>query len=407
MGTATAARLDAFARHVDERARWTIGYPCARTDGLIDWSQTDRLHRCVINNVGHPWDPDDRGFSPHARPFEREVLDRVAGWFGAPPGWQGLIGSGSSEAIGRGLKCSRLALPDAITYYSTAAHMAVPAAIDDLALPSVVVATHRDGTMDLDDLARKVDPTRPATVLATAGTTMTEAIDDVPGIHEVLDALDVRRYVHVDAALSGLPIAVSRSRGYRSIRMGPRGARSINLSTAKFLGTPDPGGILLADGELIEMLRRPVSYLHSRLATSSCSRSGHMVVQAWLALDTLDDAALHQLAQRCRRTARWLHGRLRTGGVSARRRPDSLTVYFPAPSDHLVVRYGLAVGNGIAHVVCVPGIDEDVLNEFVADMSASAARAHARMRVIDTGRPLGRNPSAVRPHETRQRYRVR
>ncbi len=51
--------------------------------------------------------------------------------------------------------------------------------------------------------------TRPAVVVATAGTTMTEAVDSTARIAQILDRHGVRdRHIHVDTALSGTPLAL-------------------------------------------------------------------------------------------------------------------------------------------------------------------------------------------------------
>jgi histidine decarboxylase len=71
---------------------------------------------------------------------------------------------------------------------------------------SVIVPADDCGEMDYDALALAAEARadRPAIIVATVGTTMTEAVDDVARIHAALDRAGVpSRHIHVDGALSG------------------------------------------------------------------------------------------------------------------------------------------------------------------------------------------------------------
>jgi len=99
---------------------------------------------------------------------------------------------------------------------SASAHVSVDKAIDLLAMPSDVVASDRWGEMDYRSLAAKLAQHRHRrpVIVATAGTTMTEAVDDVHRIVAVCDEVGVHdRFIYVDAALSGLPLAVVLDEG--------------------------------------------------------------------------------------------------------------------------------------------------------------------------------------------------
>src|SRR6185503_2431460 len=125
----------------------------------------------------------------HAKDFEREAIDWLADLFCAPANdrW-GYVTSGASEAIIWALWLARRRLPKAIVLYSSAAHDAVPDAIDLVAMDAVELGVDEHGEVDYADLAVQAERhrDRPIVVVANAGTTWTEAVDDVHRIRRAL-----------------------------------------------------------------------------------------------------------------------------------------------------------------------------------------------------------------------------
>jgi histidine decarboxylase len=58
-------------------------------------------------------------------------------------------------------------------------------------------------------------------------------------------------------------------------------------------------------------------------------------------------------------------------GVKAWSNPNALTVVMPKPSDEICKKWQLATDNDIAHVICMPGISREKLNEFIEDIKQS------------------------------------
>src|SRR5262249_46953745 len=148
------------------------------------------------------------------------------------------------------------------------------------------VRADHSGQIDYFDLEAQVERNRdrPAIVVANIGTTMTEAIDDVRRIHQILDSLAIRRrYVHADAALSGIPLALlnpDQRPGFDFVD----GADSLIVSGHKFLGTPMPCGVVVVKESLCARLTRTGVYTGSPDTTITCSRSGHAALLIWYAL---------------------------------------------------------------------------------------------------------------------------
>ena len=303
--------------------------------------------------------------------LERVVLTTLADWFGAPRDdrW-GVVLDASSRAILHALRLGRSRYPDAVGYLSTAAHPCVVDAMDALGLPAVVVAAAASGEMDYGALAAALDPARPAIVCATAGTTTTEAIDDTSRIRVVAAARGVTRlHVHLDAALAGVPLALSPWR--QCVRLGPRGADSLNVSGHKFLSTPVPCGVLLARRQDAERVSSRLSYVAAGNATGACSRDGHASLQLFHVLRHLGADGLAREAERARGVAAYAVARLRAAGVDARRHPWGFTVAFPEPPPAVGARWSLATdAAGVSHLIAMPGVTVATIDAFVADLAA-------------------------------------
>src|SRR5262249_54093200 len=152
----------------------------------------------------------------------------------------GYVTSGASEGTLYALHLARRLHPGGIVYYSDAAHASVTKAIDLLTMPSIALRASDSGEVDYDDLAAQVGHhrDRPVIVVATIGTTLTEAVDDVRRITDVLDSLAIRRrFVHADAALSGIPLALLNPDERPGFDFAD-GADSLIASGHKFIGSP-------------------------------------------------------------------------------------------------------------------------------------------------------------------------
>ena len=211
------ARLDAG----EDRA---YGFPAARNG--IDYSPLYPLLTRAINNIGDPGIPAAE--PRHCKDLEREVISSLGHLFRRDETqlW-GYITSGSTEAIRHALLLARHRLPNAILYYSEASHYCLAKAANALRIPSVRVPTFPSGEIDYAALSAAVrSRSESAIVAATAGTPMSEAVDDVQRIRDV--TADRPLYVHLDAALSGFALAV----GWPELIAGPD---SISVSGHKLL----------------------------------------------------------------------------------------------------------------------------------------------------------------------------
>lgn len=138
---------------------------------------------------------------------------------------------------------------------------------------------------------------RTALVIATAGTSETGAVDDVPAIAAHTRELDVP--LHVDAATGGFLIPFARELGHDLPAFGfdVPGVTSVTLDPHKYGGVPIPSGHLLVREKAdLERVRTASHYRgtfdhHGLLGT----RPGAAVLATWAALHRLGRAGYREL----------------------------------------------------------------------------------------------------------------
>jgi histidine decarboxylase len=364
------AELDALWMRLERERPTNIGFPGA-TD--FDYRPLAPFLAQLLNNVG---DPFVDAASGHTKPMEREVVGFVADLLRAPADdrW-GYVTSGASEGNQYALHIARRLHPDAIVYHSVAAHYSVPKAIDLLAMPSIAIRVSDTGDLDYDDLAAQVDRhrDRPAIVVATIGTTMTEAIDDVRRITDILDSLAIhRRFVHADAALAGIPLALLAPKQRPGFDFAD-GADSVIVSGHKFVGSPFPCGVVLIRARHRAELTRIARYTGSPDTTVSGSRSGHAPLVLWYAIRYHGVEGLRARAERSRELAAYTHRRLVDIGWEAYRNDHAFTVVLATPPKAVTDRWVLASSGRRSHIVCMPGVTRGQIDRFVTDLQAATA----------------------------------
>lgn len=367
-------RVAALAARIQAALPYSLGFP-ASTDadqaplgGLLSW---------LLNNVGDPYVDGPHPYAGSTKDIERQVVDWVADLLRAPAGdrW-GYVTTGGSESNMFGLRLARQLHPRAMTYVSAAAHSSVTKALDLQQMPYVEIATQPGDEMDYVDLARAVArfQTRPAIVVATAGTTMTEAVDDIRKVIATLDRAGVTaRFIHVDAALSGIPLALldpSQRPGFDFAD----GAHCVALSGHKFVGAVMPCGVVVTSARLREQMGGEGRYTGCPDVTISGSRPGLAPVLLWDRIQSEGTEGMRRRAEAGRELARYAQMALRAVPWPASRHEHALTVYFPSPPDVVHKRWPLATHDGISHLICMPGVTQHSVDALVSDLGAALLR---------------------------------
>ncbi|HEY7235658.1 MAG TPA: aminotransferase class V-fold PLP-dependent enzyme [Gemmatimonadaceae bacterium] len=189
--------------------------------------------------------------------IELVVLDWFRQWLGMPNGTSGLLTSGGSTATLMAVVAARHArvgdegslLPRLTMYTSTQAHSAVVRAAwmagisreNVRVLPADDARRLRASTVEGAIATDRAAGLVPFLVVASAGTTSTGAIDEIPGIADVCARESL--WLHLDAAYGAFASLTSRG---RELLRGIDRADSVVLDPHKWLFVPFECGCLLA-----------------------------------------------------------------------------------------------------------------------------------------------------------------
>jgi histidine decarboxylase len=365
--------------------RYDIGFPGARDLEFPDLA--DLLTGQLLNNIGDPY--ENGHYRAHTKALEQQVLRIVGDLLEAPQTRWGYVTTGSTEGTLHALDEAWQAFHgDPIVYTSTAAHYSVAKATRLLKLPLVMIRTDESGRMDPDDLEIELSRRRdhPATIVATAGTTMTEAVDDVAAITKVCDRLAIlRRRIHVDAALSGIPLALLPKEQQPAFNFAA-GATSMVVSGHKFLSTLTPCAVLMYAEPPNLVARRRIAYTGTADCTITGSRSGHAPLLLWYSLTTVGIDGHRRRAEAGRNLAAYTHQELQQIGWESRLNPQAFTVVLRSPPPTVSDKWVLADDGRWAHIICMPGITTDQIDEFTHDLAQAVAHKSI---------PAGNPPSAT------------
>ncbi len=365
------AHLDEYISGMRREEPYVLGFPgnldfgFGRLSGLLD---------IFANNVGDPGSADKSDVG--AKMMERAVIDFMAGLANAKPEQiYGYVAAGGSEANQFGLDRGCTRLPEAKIFCSRDAHYSIRKNARLMRKELVVVDCDSTGRMDADALAAacRGEAGRGAVVVATIGTTMAGAIDDIDAIIRAA-APAGQVYVHLDAALGGLLAPFTEHRrtwGFLRDEVG-----SISVSMHKMLGMPVPCAVAMCRSGLVDS-RVEGEYVGATDATLGCSRSGLASALLWYSLASKGVAGLEHNARTALETASYTATKLEDAGQHPVLHPESIVVVFDRPVDWICRKYHLATEGDRAHIVTVPHVRKAVVDELVRDIvdSRNASRA--------------------------------
>ncbi len=360
----SAARLDALYERLAAEREVSIGYPCNQQ---FDYAPLFRFMEFAVNNLGDPFSGSN--FRMNTHDFEREVIMSFARLTGirGEDCW-GYVTNGGTEGNMYGLYLARELYPDGIVYFSEDTHYSVSKILRLQHTRNIMIRSRHTGEMDYQDLEESIRIHRdvPPIVFANVGTTMTGAIDRLDRIREVLERQCVpNAYIHVDAAFSGmiLPFVDDPPPWHFGA-----GADSISISGHKMIGSPLPSGVAMVRKTHMERISRSVEYVGALDTTISGSRNAITPLVLWYALRTHGEEGFRELVAESLRKAAYVERALKETGIEAWRNPHSVIVVFPRPPEAMLDKWILACSGDIAHLVALPGVSWDTLDEFVRDM---------------------------------------
>jgi histidine decarboxylase len=345
----------------------------------------------LLNNVGDPFQ-EGHGHN-HTKDVEVQVVRWLGDLFGAGDDVWGYVCSGATEGTLHAVDEAVTACPDVMIYASAAAHYSIAKAARLVRTPLVRVDVDEHDRMSLDHLRERLlaHPGRAAMIVATVGTTEREAVDDVAGIAGLCDDLRiVRRRIHVDAALAGIPRALLPDGAAAGFGFDA-GATSLVVSGHKFLSTLTPCAVILYPRRPSAQNQQQISYIGSADTTISGSRSGHTPLLLAASLFGQGRGGHRRRAQRSRDLAAYTYDALRRIGWPAQRLPDAFTITLAQPG--LLPRPWVLGGDDrTGRIICMPGVDRAWITELVADLDTLL---RGRILVPVPRRRVGRPERAV------------
>jgi histidine decarboxylase len=255
-----------------------------------------------------------------------------------------------------------------MVYYSESTHYSVQKNIHLLNMPSIVIRANENGEMDYNDLKDAIQLHRhqPAIVIANIGTTMTEAKDDISKIKATLKNSAIRsHYIHCDAALAGTYLALLEATPKFSFADG---SDSVAISGHKFIGSPIPCGVVIVKKSYKERIGQTIPYIGTLDTTITGSRNGHSPLFLWYAIKKLDRDGLKQRAMQSLELAEYTLKQMQNLGIKAWKNANAITVIFPQPSERIRTKWQLASENGWSHIICMPGVTQKQIDEFLQDL---------------------------------------
>jgi len=358
-------KIDDILHKIIEAKEKLLGYPVAKD---FDYSRLHEFLKYPINNVGDPFENNTNQIQTHE--IEREVVGFFAKLFRADPkNYWGYITNGGSESNLYGLYIARELFPKAMVYFSESTHYSVKKNIHLLNIPSITIRAQENGEIDYNDLENTLQFNRhkPAIILTTFGTTMTEAKDDVSKVKRILKKLAIQdHYIHCDAALAGSYGAFIEPRIPFDFQDG---ADSISISGHKFIGSPIPSGVIITKRSLRDRIARSISYIGSLDTTIAGSRNGHSPLFLWYAIKSMKIEGLAKRYHHSLEIANYCKEELTKLGIKAWTNKGAITVVFNKVSDSIKEKWQLATdADNITHIICMPNVTKKQIDEFIKDM---------------------------------------
>ncbi len=361
--TEAQARVDALLSHFEEQGKLQVGYPCNQD---FDYSALTPFLRFCPNNVGDPFHPSN--FRSNTHEMEREVIGRFADMMRIErdKAW-GYVTNGGTEGNMYGLYMARELFPDGVTYFSQDTHYSVVKILRVLNMRNIMIKSRDDGEIDYDDLYETIRINRdsPVIFMDNIGTTMKGAIDDVGKVRDILDDLAVRDfYIHADAALSGMILPFVEDPQPYGFDVG---FDSVAVSGHKMIGSPLPCGVALTKREYVARISRSIEYVGVLDTTLSGSRNALTPLMMWYAFERYGMDGFRKMVSECLDVAEYAVARFKDVGIPAWRHKNSVTVVFPRPPDAVFRKWQIAPYEDIAHVIAMPHVTREIIDEVVDD----------------------------------------
>lgn len=279
-------------------------------------------------------------------------------------------------------------LTPTVFYSKGHTHYSIPKVAEILRLNIRSVEANEDGSINLANFKKEIifnqsaHPFSPVIVIANIGTTVTGALDDVPGLKKILEELKPKSgfTIHLDGALTGFVMPILKPFGEIENYFDALSVNTLAVSAHKYPGLSQPCGIILAKRTFFEKAfeksERNIEYVGNIVdVTITGSRSGLNVLMLYNALKTLglnkNNNLLTRLVKENLENAKYLYDQL----VSLYSKADVSYLYhfnvtFPKPSINMAKKYQLMLTGNKATICVLTNVTKLLIDEFIMELNA-------------------------------------
>ncbi len=194
---------------------------------------------------------------------------------------------------------------------------------------------------------------------------MKGAVDNLDRIRQILDELAIpRRYIHADAALSGMILPFvddPQPFGF------DRGIDSAAISGHKMIGSPIPCGVVVTRRKYTAQIGRAIEYIGALDTTLLGSRNAFTPVIMWYSLAQKGRHGFRRMVADVLANAEYAVQQFNAQGIPAWRAKNSATVVFPRPAPHVLFQWQLAPLDEFAHLITMPHVTREMIDEVIRD----------------------------------------
>ena len=263
--------------------------------------------------------------------LEKQVIKGMGQLLGDENAAGGIL-SGGTEANITALWLARNITGKRKVIFPKSAHFSFHKACDILAMEPVMVDLNDKFTIDIDQVAKKIDNDLCA-IVGIAGTTELGAVDDIPALAELLPE---KAFLHIDAAFGGfvLPFLDNSPKFDFSISR----VASITSDPHKMgMATIPSGALLVREREWIRKIHKDAPYLDmiGQLSALSGTRSSAAVAATYAAMRSLGRDGYSELVKQCMDVTGYALQKARKLGLKPVMEPlmNILCLYVPKPRD--------------------------------------------------------------------------
>ena len=391
-----AMQLDEYCEKLLDEYRklppvqYQIGYPgnYKEQDKNTDLKQRIAKYQPAIINVGHCLNIKYVGWISSIHVERDIVLKILAPWGGDEENTWAYITSGGTEGNIAGIQFALKQLHKPILIYSTEVHYSIQKAIEQKQsqFSSILqIPTLRNGEIDYKQIPQAIRyvigqetlqiDIPPILVVATLGTTMKGACDDVTNILSSLYSIGLTRdkiFVHLDAAFHGGFWHLDEHNP--NYQMGVD-FNSIAISGYKWHGADICGlfAIYQHKGSTYdnEGFRE---YVHVNDIAITSTRNGMNAISWMIRYLQFDWQQEYDV---CQKNVKKILSEFKLFDIETFVNPASLTVCIPTLPEDITAKYCLARYSDVhlghmCHIIVCPHVTEEVVDQFFDDLKGSS-----------------------------------